>query len=446
MPYARLLFCTCTLVMACLPTPRRSFGGDNLPVVDVGEATPSTETDERLTAQDTITDDKSGIDHKDVAQQEVDTIGDTSDERAHELADPGSVQQDASDVYDAETDSQFLPECKVTQISAGQFHTCAIKSDGTLWCWGRNSEGQLGVGDNVARFVPTQVNLPKPAMKVAAGECHTCAAVSDGTLYCWGCNSHGQTGAACGPVCTSPAVVTGLSKVQDVAAGRKTTCVLTDAMGGTQVWCFGGVYKLPTLIIHSDLVDPILVRARSDTACAVSKANKLVCWETALSGAVPKKEAEDVVEVAVGEQHKCAITTSSKLLCWGLNNHGQIGFSGPGEVATSPTEVPDLPVVQHVGAGLWHTCAAGLDGDVYCWGYNEYAQVLGYPSQDVVKPVNLSSVHGGQVSLGDYHSCAVTAKGHVVCWGINLYGELGNGAQTQWSGTVKAHICLEEGS
>jgi len=82
------------------------------------------------------------------------------------------------------------------QTSSGGYHACGIDDNGTLYCWGRNSAGQLGMGDNTDRLVVTQQPNWAPYSKVSAGFNHTCAIRTDGTLYCWGYNAQGQLGTA----------------------------------------------------------------------------------------------------------------------------------------------------------------------------------------------------------------------------------------------------------
>ncbi|RSM54704.1 hypothetical protein DMB66_37100, partial [Actinoplanes sp. ATCC 53533] len=81
-----------------------------------------------------------------------------------------------------------------TAVAAGSRHTCAVRSDGTLWCWGANSAGQLGLGDLAVRDVPVPVGAATTWASVAAGVAHTCATRVDGSLWCWGANDAGQLG------------------------------------------------------------------------------------------------------------------------------------------------------------------------------------------------------------------------------------------------------------
>jgi alpha-tubulin suppressor-like RCC1 family protein len=81
-------------------------------------------------------------------------------------------------------------------LAAGYYHTCGIQSDGSLWCWGLNDNGQLGDGSLESRDTPTQVGDPNDHTwtAVAAGAAHSCATRSDGTMWCWGSNLYGQLG------------------------------------------------------------------------------------------------------------------------------------------------------------------------------------------------------------------------------------------------------------
>ena len=79
-------------------------------------------------------------------------------------------------------------------VSAGGFHTCGIRTDHTLWCWGDNGYGQLGLGDKKKRAMPTQVGTGTDWAGLVAGNAHTCATRTDHTLWCWGLNRDGQLG------------------------------------------------------------------------------------------------------------------------------------------------------------------------------------------------------------------------------------------------------------
>jgi len=128
-----------------------------------------------------------------------------------------------------------------TQVTTGLYHTCAIKKDGTLWCWGGNLSGQLG-SDSIPVLPTSQTSDPVQVtgtawQSVSAGQSHTCAIMLDGTLWCWGSNSSGQLGDSTLDSKSTPvAVVTSGQTWAKVAAGVTHTCAL--ATGGS-LWCWG---------------------------------------------------------------------------------------------------------------------------------------------------------------------------------------------------------------
>jgi alpha-tubulin suppressor-like RCC1 family protein len=128
---------------------------------------------------------------------------------------------------------------EVAQVATGADHTCAVKKDGTLWCWGNNSMTQLGEGPTDFSPVPLQVTaLGATVAQVAAGNAHTCAVTQAGELYCWGANSAGQLGnGETGSVVWPPAKVAALGNdVTAVFAAPSFTCARTK---DATLWCWG---------------------------------------------------------------------------------------------------------------------------------------------------------------------------------------------------------------
>ena len=115
----------------------------------------------------------------------------------------------------------------VTDITAGYGHTCALIADGTVTCWGYNSDGELGGGDTSNRNVPVAVaggaHTNKTVTQITAGTYHTCALISDGTATCWGDNSYGQLGNGSNTDSNVPVAVTG---------GALANKTVTDITGG----------------------------------------------------------------------------------------------------------------------------------------------------------------------------------------------------------------------
>jgi alpha-tubulin suppressor-like RCC1 family protein len=125
----------------------------------------------------------------------------------------------------------------VAEISTGADHTCARKTDGTVWCWGTNYDGQLGDGTRIDRLSPIQVTALGSATQISAGGFHTCAVETDGSLWCWGYGSSGQLGDGAFDSRALPFQVAGLGgPVIEVSCGDKHTCARTS---DGRTWCWG---------------------------------------------------------------------------------------------------------------------------------------------------------------------------------------------------------------
>ena len=137
------------------------------------------------------------------------------------------------------TDNLFR---NAVQISAGSMHTCALDRNGDVWCWGYNYTGQLGTGNNESTTVPVRVSgLPRPAVAIGLGDYHTCAVLEDGSVWCWGANYWGELGnGKNGWESNSnvPVKVLGLpARAHIVVEGYEHTCALLE---DGSVWCWGG--------------------------------------------------------------------------------------------------------------------------------------------------------------------------------------------------------------
>lgn len=150
-----------------------------------------------------------------------------------------------------DTDDRTTPQAitslgEVVDVSAGVAFTCAVKKDGTLWCWGSNYVGQLGTGDTTDASTPKQVTaIGADAVRVVAGASHTCVLKKDGSVWCWGANFAGQLGYtpsgglgyAKGP---QKAVSLPAGEVIDLVAGLDHTCLRQKSVGEVRCWGANG--------------------------------------------------------------------------------------------------------------------------------------------------------------------------------------------------------------
>jgi alpha-tubulin suppressor-like RCC1 family protein len=299
-------------------------------------------------------------------------------------------------------------------ICAGEGHTCAVMGDGTVRCWGHGNLGQIGNGMTASAEVPVALLGIRAAVKVTCGQNHTCALHDDGSVTCWGSNDHGQTGLPLSPSARlSPAVVAGVTAT-DIAAGASSTCA-TNSAGAVTCWGRDDVGQLG-----------------GGVAGAARATPGLVTLAASASG------------VLGGFGHHCA--WGAGLNCWGSNGSAQLGIGAASAAPAGPMAVPSIVSPLAVTGGFAHTCAltgvGARSGRVSCWGDNRLAQVGAAPGAiPIASPTAVMlagdveataiAAGGGAASGADQPTgmtCAVTVAGGVQCWGSNVWGELGDGA------------------
>jgi cysteine-rich repeat protein len=333
---------------------------------------------------------------------------------------------------------------RVRGIAAGSSHTCALLED-TVKCWGDNTSGRLGLGDQIARGArPSEVPDLLPAVEldpfwkplvIAAGEAHTCVLRTDDEAQCWGENAQGQLGVGdtddrgdepfeMGNAL--PTVPLGAGRIAYViAVGARHNCVLfTDG----DVKCWGDNEK--GQLGQGD------TQNRGDDPDELG--DKLAPVDLGLRA----------LALAAGDAHTCAVLEDHVVKCWGTNDYGELGIGSNahrgdvllnGQLALVPVDLGSGNTAYSLVAGKHHTCALLQDQSVKCWGANGKGQLgVGYlfgalgdlPSEmgDNLPRVDLGA--GRLVSwlaAGDLHTCAFFNDSTVKCWGDNDYGQLGLG-------------------
>jgi alpha-tubulin suppressor-like RCC1 family protein len=285
----------------------------------------------------------------------------------------------------------------VAQLALGDAHGCALDAgDGSVACWGKNDHGQLGnggTGDAAAAVavVDDHGTLITGITAIAAGAAHTCALRADKTVVCWGDDSSGQLGhggsASVNPI---PAVAA-LTSIVAIAAGGRHTCA---ALDNGAVWCWGandsgqlGTAPSAGASMPMEVVDkagaPLMaasLAAGATHSCAVGRDAKLVCWGSDVDGElgdgtmaatslpVPAASLGAHVTAATGGVHfGCALGDDAKVSCFGLDDRGQSG-QPPGAPVAVPTVVPALDLVTAVSAGGALGCARRAGARMLCWG------------------------------------------------------------------------------
>jgi alpha-tubulin suppressor-like RCC1 family protein len=324
-----------------------------------------------------------------------------------------------------------------TAISSGLGHNCVI-SGGKLYCWGNNAYGQLGVGDQTQRSKPVEVKgalLNKTVTDMATSSFSTCA-IADNSLYCWGRNQVGQLGIGSTQNKSTPTLVSGVLAGKSVTmlsssgAGAEATCAVADSA----VYCWGknGYGQLGN-------------GTRTDSNVPVAVINTLFSGKTITS--LTSDAAWDDGVAPYGQTsfgHSCAVA-NNQAYCWGSNRFGEMGWSSSStaQYVTQPTAVITSVMsgsVTEIIAGAFHTCALS-DAKVYCWGSSSYGQlgngvstsgssskvpVLVTPDPSKNGPDDFKNISLTRLGGGFNRSCAVY-KTRTFCWGNNGDGQIGDG-------------------
>ncbi len=327
------------------------------------------------------------------------------------------------------------------QISAGDQHTCALLSDGTVRCWGSNVSGRLGNGTTTSTSVPVVVSGLSGVTQISAGYAHTCALLSDGTAKCWGWNGVGQLGNGTTINSLTPVAVPGLTGITQISAGFAHTCALLSD-GTARCWGSDSVGELGNglsvdsaiPVVVAGLRRAVRISAGNSHTCALINTGAVKCWgwdgtgddptgATTMPG--PRDIAYNSTQISVGAS-SCALDRSSSVKCWGVNGYGQLG-DGTYVDNNWPVHVAGLTSATQVTAGGTHACALVGGGRVECWG--DTAAGLGWSALPVFVPyltgVALTGV--AQVAAGGLHTCLLMGDGTVRCWGYNRSGQLGDG-------------------
>ena len=338
---------------------------------------------------------------------------------------------------DITTYFQLDQEHKIVDIALGNLHASALTSDGQLFSWGNNRDGQVGDGTrehqnrpvNITNQVKFHSNERIDIMSLNTWQ--SSFITSRGRLFVWGSNSFGQLG-----------------------NGTETNQITPTSINNF----FSFVSIAPTL--PSQLKDIKKVAFGDTHSLAVTSDNRVLTWGSNINSqlgdgytfvgrAIPFditdkfdfNLGETIVDVSLGHSHSALLTSKGRVFFWGSNTYGQLG-DGTIENRKNPVDVTrnfslnEEEIIARVILGGWHSAALTSEGRIFMWGRNDYGQ-LGRGNRSDWMEANPNPVDTTNnfnlfadetivdISLGLMNSAALTSHGRVFTWGVNWFGQLG---------------------
>jgi len=366
-----------------------------------------------------------------------------------------------------------------TKVVLGAAFGCGLTTAGTVYCWGGSGQGELGDGGpDLGVLIPVRANLPysstNPVIDIEAGNAFACALVQNGTLFCWGANSHGQVGNG---TTNSPAPPTQLNGTWgQVSLGSDHACAIQGTPplpGANYVYCWGdnnaGEFgnNLPTSTPQTTPLNTGLIfssiSAGSLYTCGIQNkgvAGNLYCWGynqygqigNGYSGAPYSAPQQAnvltvtgglavVVSVSAGNETTCAVDNAGNGYCWGDNTYGEIGN---GQTSTTPVVTPTLIPGGNswtsISTGFVSVCGIASTGD-YCWGYDNYGELGNGTVGNTSTPSPTAVIGSGAlftymtVGQASQTGCYITG-GNTLCFGYNSNGQDGIGLPPSGNLTV----------
>lgn len=415
-----VLSCALALIVAVAGCPGDDPGDDDAGIHEDDDDTAADDDDDATAADDddattaddddaTATDDDDTAGDDDSADDDDDSAGDDDDSVGDD--DDSAVDACGGDEVCDVGEDVSCPGCAAVEVEGAGMHTCAVREDRSMWCWGGNEFEELGVGSlNFMEAEPLPVVGVTDVVGIGLGGQmnfggNTCAVLFDGSASCWGVSWGG-----------TPTPVTGLLGIMTLDCTDLHCCASTED-GAAYCWgdnefgqlglgFDGGFTTVPTAVIEVSDVAGVSLGHSGDPA---------------------------VVGPVMGA-HSCAWSTAGAAWCWGAGGLGQLG-DGSGAQSPIPLEVTGIGPVTMVSAGgesvggdKGHTCAALQDGTAWCWGSGWAGQLGDGGTDDSLVPVQVSGLTDAvSVASGSIHACALRSSGTVACWGHNYHGQLGDG-------------------
>ena len=357
------------------------------------------------------------------------SAGQLGDGTSTQRTTPVIVKQPDRKTYpDLPTDFTYV------QVSAGGRHSLALGSDGNAYAWGSNAQGQLGNGTTTNRTTPVMVKQPDRKtypdltadftyVQVSAGEFHSLAIGSDGYTYTWGCNNYGQLGNNSSSNSSAPVRVRDPASPRDTSKGLQATQIsggyyhslAVGSDGYTYAWGYNQWGQLGNNTISNYSANPLPAHVRDPSS--------------------PNDASKGLkaTQVSAGYSHSLAVGSDGYAYTWGANGSGRLGNNSSNN-SSVPVHVRDpsssndaskgLKAVQ-VSGGQKHSLAIGADGNTEAWGLNDSGRLgdgttnnksapvpVSFNLQLVITGVKFETSPGTNLTRGDGNSVTVLTPAH----------------------------------
>ena len=303
------------------------------------------------------------------------------------------------------------------QVSLGYKFSLALKQDGTVWSWGQNNNGELGLGNTTEYSEPQQIiDIKEKITDVKTGYYHSIALTEKGEVYTWGYNGNGQLGNGTREDSLVPVKVTGLENIAKIDAYKYITIALTQN-GEVYVWGSGYGAKPVKLNFTRKIIDVSgnLVLAENRKAYNLDET---------------KSYGKDLIKVVAGYNHYLGLTSDGEVYAWGSNSYGQLGNGNNTSSSTAvkvvtPDGKSNMTNIVDISAGDSYSIITDKDGKVYTFGY--YGDYRTANTVHSNKPVEIQDLYKTELVAASEggHTAIVDWDGNVYTVGLNDYGQLG---------------------
>jgi alpha-tubulin suppressor-like RCC1 family protein len=325
----------------------------------------------------------------------------------------------------------------VRSIFLGSEHSLAMSSYGRIYVWGRNSSGQLGDGTTTDRNIPKEItshfylDAEEVIKSISMGFSYSSGITSDGKIFTWGSNRQGQLGDGTTTERNTPTEITNnfnaVTIIQNFFPISETISDLS--LGGNHSSAITSEGRLFTWGDNNN-------GQLGDGTTEQTSIPKEITHQFSLNF------GEKIISVSLGYNYSSAITSEGRIFTWGYNAYGQLGNSTtvsskkPIEIS-SQFDMNEGEIIKELSLGRYHSSAITSNGRVFVWGLNSSGQLgnnlISYDSanSDPIEITNYFGLNDGElvisISMGSEHSIAYTSEGRIFTWGNNTYGQLGDG-------------------